>query len=317
MSRGRSRRRTRARCEPTPGSGRRAWLCAGLASVALGLASLWPLGCHRSPSATGRAPRVVSVSPNTTETVFAIGAGALLVGRSSFCDQPEAAKALPVVGGFADPSVEAIVGLQPTLVVGDRGPAGPALEQRLQAHGIDTYFPAVESVADISRMMLGLGERLDHAQAARELVAQLERDIRVVADRAASRPPVKAVLVFDPTPIVVAGPGGFADEILRLAGGQNLIDRGGAYPTIGLERLLALDPDVIVDATEVGAASKPAEAVAARSSLADKPGWSELRAVRSGRMPVLRGSAALRPGPRIAQGLDELERALHPEAPSP
>jgi iron complex transport system substrate-binding protein len=308
---------TRAATGQTPRLGRRqalALLAAGGAALGLGSALLG--GCDSPRSTSGRPPRVVSVSPNTTEALFALGAGAMLVGRSSYCDQPQEATALPVVGGFADPSVEAIVALRPTLVVGDRGPAGPTLEQRLQAHGIDSYFPAIDSVADISAMVRGLGERLGRAQAGEELATRIEREIRRAAEAAAARPRVRAVLVLDSTPIVVAGPGGFPDEVLRLAGAANPVDRGGPYPAIGLEHLLALDPDVIVDATEVGMAARAPSGGAERSRLSEKPGWSELRAVRTGRVRMLRGSAALRPGPRIAQGLVELDQALHDEAAS-
>jgi iron complex transport system substrate-binding protein len=97
----------------------------------------------------------------------------------------------------------------------------------------------------------------------------------------------------------------------------NVVERGGPYPTIGLEHLLALDPDVILDATEVGAAARATSGAASGSRLSDKAGWSELRAVRTGRVRVLRGSAALRPGPRIAQGIVELDQALHDGAAPP
>src|SRR6185295_14894222 len=105
--------------------------------------------------------RVVSISPSTTEAAFAIGAGSLLVGRSTYCDYPPEALHLPVVGGFADPSLEAIVARSPTLVIGAHGPAGPALEQALKARSIATFFPETESIAQIEAMIGELGRRLD------------------------------------------------------------------------------------------------------------------------------------------------------------
>src|SRR5690606_5239254 len=114
-------------------------------------------------------PRVISISPSTTEALYAIGAGGLAVGRSRYCDYPEAALALPAVGGFVDPSVEAIVALRPTLVIGARGPAGPSIEGTLRDRGIQTYFPETETIAGIEAMIAGLGERTGHAPEAREL----------------------------------------------------------------------------------------------------------------------------------------------------
>lgn len=271
--------------------------------------------CHRDPAPRRVEPRVVSLSPNMTETIFALGAGQSLVGRSRHCDHPAAATRLPAVGGFADPSVEAIVALRPTLVVGARGPAGPGLAQTLSSHGIDTYFPAIESVADIRSMVLGLGERLGQGPRAQALTTEIAEAVERIRQAAAALPAVRAVLVFDASPLVVAGPGGFPDELLRLGGGQNVIDRGGAYPTLGLERLLALQPEVIIDATVAGTGQPSTRSQP--SLLGQKPGWAELDAVRRGRVRVLRGSAALRPGPRIAEGLAELGQALHDRDFSP
>jgi iron complex transport system substrate-binding protein len=260
-------------------------------------------------AATG--PRVVSLSPSTTEAVFAIGAGALLAGRSSYCDFPPEARALPIVGGFADPSVEKIIALRPTLVVGARGPAGPALAQALARHGIASAFPETESIAQIEDMLADLGRRLGHEAGAVAAVAVIEARRRRVAAAVAGRPRVRAVFLFDAAPIVAAGPGSFPDELIREAGGVNLITTGGAYPTVDLEKLLALDPDVLLD----GAADMNAPAGTSRlAALRDAPGWKTLRALREGRVHPVPAGATLRPGPRIGEGLVAVARALHGDA---
>lgn len=250
----------------------------------------------------------MSLSPSTTETVFALSGGPLLVGRSRFCDFPPEAAALPTVGGFADPSVEAILALRPTLVAGARGPAGPGLAEKLQAHGIETFFPETESFEQICEMVRGLGQRLGLAKEAAELAGHIEGARAEVATAAAALPEPRAVMLFDTGPIVAAGPGSFPDEMVRFARAANVITEGGAYPTIGLERLVALDPEVILDGASAG--SGEAASVGARR---DAPGWRSLRAVASGRVHVL-SSAALRPGPRIGAGLREIARAVHGSA---
>ncbi len=210
-----------------------------------------------------------------------------------------------MVGGFADPSIEAIVALQPTLAVGARGPAGPALEKTLQARNIATFFPETESLAQIDAMLAELSRLLNRDGAAAR--AAIQKRVRDVTTAVTAKPRVRVALLFDVGPIFVAGPTSFPDELLRLAGGENVISEGGPYPTIGLERLIALAPEVILDgATDMqkGASSRVA-------ALREAPGWRELKALSTGRVVVLDTSAALRPGPRIGDGLVSVARALH------
>ena len=87
-----------------------------------------------------------------------VGAGASMVGRSRYCDFPPEALRLPQVGGYVDPSFEAILALRPDLVIGARGPSGSALAEKLEARGIATYFPPTESFGAIDVMILGLGD---------------------------------------------------------------------------------------------------------------------------------------------------------------
>lgn len=262
-------------------------------------------GCGGKPPVSPRRPRVVSLSPSTTESVFAIGAGALLVGRSRFCDHPKEIETLPAVGGYADPNVEAILALVPSLVVGARGPAGPGLAEALEARGIETYFPETESFAQIGEMLLGLGKRLGHVPEATVMVNRVELLRKLVVNAVKDLPAPRTVMLFDTGPIVVAGPGGFPDEMMRLARADNLITEGGPYPTIGLERLIALDPEVILDGATAGAPG-PSSLAAKR----DAPGWKSLRAFATNRVHAL-SSTVLRPGPRIGDGLKELARAVH------
>jgi iron complex transport system substrate-binding protein len=275
---------------------------AALFAIAAALAA-----CSRRGPAGGA--RVVSISPSATEAAFAIGAGDLVAGRSRDCDYPPEALRLPVVGGFADPNLEAILALAPSLVIGARGPAGPAIEQALHAHGVATFFPETESIAQIEDMLRELGKRLDREAGAAAAVGAIEGARKQVAAAVAGKPKVRAAFLFDVSPIYAAGPGSFPDELLREAGGVNVVDRGGAYPTLDLEGLLALDPDVILDGASDGhgGASRLA-------ALKDARGWKDLRAMREGRVKLLSASAALRPGPRIGQGLIALAKALHGDA---
>jgi iron complex transport system substrate-binding protein len=280
---------------------------------AIAAATVALLACSRAKTndPPPAAKRVVSLSPSTTEAMFAIGAGGELVGRSRYCDYPPEALPLPQVGGYVDPNLEAILGLRPDLVVGARGPAGPKLAETLTAHGVATFFPETESLAQIDAMLRSLGAKTGHGGDAEREVSRIDAHEKAITAAVSSMPKIKVLLVFDADPIVVAGPHGFPDELVTAAGGLNVVTEGSAYPTLGVERVLALDPDVILDAS--GGGSHGAGGVIAR----DTPGWREVGAVKRGRVVAIADEAVLRPGPRIDTGLAMIARALHPDAELP
>lgn len=269
------------------------------------------LGCGNRKAVRDAARlRVVSLSPSTTEALFAVGAGDRLVGRSRYCDYPAEVAKLPQVGGFVDPNLEAILALQPTLVIGARGPAGSAVADKLSARQIDTYFPPTESFAAIDAMLLGVGERSGRRDAARAAVDSLHAQIAEVERTVAPLPKTRVLVVFGLEPLSVAGPSSFADEMVRRAGGDNVVTEGGAYPTIGIERAIALDPDLVINAAMME--ERASERL--RSDAQAGGAWSRVRAVRTGRLTTITSEAVLRPGPRIAEGLAMFAQALHPEA---
>lgn len=269
------------------------------------------LSCTKDkPTARAHIERIVSLSPSTTEAVFAVGSGDKLVGRSRYCDFPPEVTKLPQVGGYVDPNLEAILALRPDLVVGARGPAGRAMADKLEARGIATYFPATESFPEIDEMVRGIGERTGRADAGRAAVDALRARLDAVERSVASLPKVRVLLVFGLAPLSVAGPTSFPDEMIRRAGGTNVVAAGGAYPTIGIEHVITLDPDVVVNAAMM-------EERATERLNKNAPGWEKVRAVQSGRVASITNEAILRPGPRVAEGLALLARALHPEASIP
>ena len=240
-----------------------------------------------------------------TETIFAVGRGDDLVGRSRFCDYPAEASKIPDIGGFADPSLEKILALSPTLVCGERGPAGPDLPAALEKQGIATYFPRLETVADIEAMIEELGAKLDAKDAGRTVAERVRARIREVEASVRDAPHPRVLFLFDWRPLYAAGPRSFPDELLRLAGATNVVEAGGQYPKLGVEGVIALDPDVVLDGS-AGAYAESPEAIA-RST----PGLDALRATKAGRIHRLGSTAALRPGPRIGDGVAEIARLVH------
>lgn len=260
---------------------------------------------HALPQAGRDARRVVSVSPATTETLFAVGAGDRVVGRSRFCDWPPEASRLPAVGGVIDANFEAIAELEPDLVVGGPGPSSTKLAGRLEALGIATWFPAIESFDAIDAMILGMGDRTGHAEQAHHVVEDVHARAREVERSVAGAPAPHVLMVLDVAPVVATGPKDFVDELIRRAGGVNVLASGAPWQTLSFEEIVDLDPDVVVDASLAngGGASRVT---------AQAPGWKDVRAVREGHVVAISDARVLRPGPRVAEGLDVLARALHP-----
>lgn len=270
------------------------------------LAALAACRAHQVARDGGAAPtRIVSLSPSTTETVAAVGALASLVGRSRYCDYPPEVTKLPEVGGYVDPNLEAILALRPDLVIGARGPAGRRIDDTLRARGIDTYFPETETIADIFAMVRGVGSRLHREAEAERVVAAAEARLAEVAAATRALASPRVLLLFGVQPIVAAGPKSFGDEILSRAGARNAVVEGGAYPSLDLEAVVGLDPDVIVDAAV-------AEEHGGQRITKDAGGWSRVRAVREDKVISLADESVLRPGPRVGEGVATLARALHP-----
>jgi iron complex transport system substrate-binding protein len=278
----------------------------------LALAALATASCarHVAPGAlNGLARRVISLAPATTEALFAIGAGARVVGRSRFCDWPPSVLALPAVGGFVDADMEAILGLAPDLVVGTASPNAQRVTDALSPRGIATWFPEVDSVIAIERMLVGLGERTGMAGDSRRAADDVARRTLAVARSVRDEPSPRVLTIVGAAPVVGAGPNSFLDELLRMAGAINVLRAGPPWQTLDAEQMIELDPDVIVDGSNQDAAASAANERA--------PGWREVRAVKIGRVLALNDPRLLRPGPRVPEGLALLAHALHPKVAPP
>ncbi len=280
-----------------PSAARGAWPDGGPGAAAGGIRRLGP-----PPPAVPR--RVVSLAPSATDVVIALGKADRLVGVTKFDDAPEV-KALPRVGGFLDPSAEAVVALRPDLVlwITDSG-AMPAVA-RIADLGIPVLALPVIDVADVLASCRALGAALGEPAAGERLAQSLEETIARFRARAAKLPPRRVLFIVGRDPLVVAGPGSYPDELLRVVGGRNVVEGTVPWPVFPVERAAALDPDLVVDA-----------AVREHGTSGDRA-LAAIPAVRRGAVRRLPSDAALRPGPRLARALEGLFAAIHPEATVP
>ena len=195
------------------------------------------------------ARRIVSLVPSATETLRAMGVDGVLVGRTDF-DTQEWALGLPSVGGGLEPNLEAIVALEPDLVVRFAGEQDPRTPARLDALGVPHLGVRPDRVEDIYRTARLLGEATGHVAAADSLVAALRTGLGTASARARVLPRLRVAYVLGGTPPWVAGPGTYIDEVVALVGGDNVFaDLGALYASVSPEELRTREIDVVLLST--------------------------------------------------------------------
>jgi iron complex transport system substrate-binding protein len=250
--------------------------------------------------------RVVALAPNLTEIVFALGAGDRLVGNTTFCDYPAAAKQVTKVGDTLHPSIERIIALRPQLVLVSTASQLEVFTKQLADQQIAVYVTDPHDLAGVFRSIENVASLLNLPENAPEVVGSLRKRTASVEEALKSAKPIKVFYQLSAEPLYTAGRDAFVTDIIRLAGGQSVTaDVPGAWPKFSAESALAANPDAIILPT--GGSMGAANSTVARA-LADSP------AVRNGRIYRIDGDHLTRPGPRAVDGLEEIARALHPES---
>jgi iron complex transport system substrate-binding protein len=256
----------------------------------------------REVTLRGPAQRIVSLVPATTELLFAIGAGAAVVGRTQWCDYPADALAVPSVGDGIGPNLELVVGRGPDLVLLYAGAnAAPVVEQ-LGRLGIPVMSLDTDQLPDVPRLARLLGRITGRERAADSVAQAFERELAEAQapDRGARR---AFLLVWDQPPMTVGG-GSFLTELMARAGLRNIFaDLPASSAVISIEGVVARNPDVILT---LGTASP---------RIADRPEWAVVPAVRERRFVHAEGSEFSHPGPRSPQAVRELRQAVAAAAP--
>jgi len=252
--------------------------------------------------------RIVSLTPGTTEILFALGVGDRVVATDSASDYPAAADELPDVAAFGTVDAEKIVGLEADLVIaGGNGYTPPDGVTKLRSLGIPVLVVYAATVAGVSGDVELVGKAVGRAAEGTELAAAMRADLAALAAAAGSLPKPRTFYEVDATNEIY-GPAdhSFLAEMVELAGGSPVTSGSADNFEIPLERLIAADPEVIIlgDA----AFGTTADAVAKR------PGWGVMTAARAGAVRVADDKLITRPGPRLAQGLRSLILAIHPGA---
>ena len=245
---------------------------------------------------------IVSLAPSVTEILFAVGAGGKIVADTIYCDFPPQARSLPHVGGPITPSAEKILELAPDLIVLAEQGLPPARADAMAARWhAPVYVTAAATYADVEKDVANLGALAGQPKPTQDTLHRM-RSVEAAVQRAVrgrARPRV-FVVVWD-KPLMTAGGSSFIGDLVRLAGGVNVAEHvGDSYPSYAPERLLRDQPGVVLTGAD-------------HTDLAF-PGAQALKAVRTRHVYAITGDLTDRPGPRLALGLLQIARALHPEA---
>jgi iron complex transport system substrate-binding protein len=244
------------------------------------------------------ARRVVSLIPATTELLFAIGAGSAVVGRTSYCDYPAAAKAVPNLGDGIKPNLEAVVASRPDLVILYNSGQNAAVAGRLGELGIASLRLNTDALSSVPRISRLLGRLTGRENAADSLSAVFDTALASATQPARGPRPKVLLLVWEQPPMTI-GRGSFLNELLERAGGENLFaDVAGTDGVVSIEAVAARNPDLIFTMAQ------------GPSGFATRPEWQAIPAVRHKRFLHVTGSEFSRPSPRSPTAILELRAKL-------
>jgi ABC-type Fe3+-hydroxamate transport system substrate-binding protein len=244
------------------------------------------------------AQRVVSLSPSTTELLFAIGAGDRVVGRTRWCEDPAEALAVTSVGDGLAPNIELIVSGRPDLVVFYHSTQNAVAITQLEGLGIATASIRLDRLDDLGRAARFLGGLTGDRARADSLSMAFEADVAALRAVEVTDPAQVLMLAWDTPPIVI-GAGSFLSELVELAGGVNVFgDLSQPSAPVSIEAIAARDVDVVLLAGET------------RPDYLDRPEWNVVKAIREKRFVMVSGTEFSWPSYRSAAAVRTLRRAL-------
>ncbi|VGO22809.1 ABC transporter substrate-binding protein [Pontiella sulfatireligans] len=262
-------------------------------------------GCGKpAPRTLDRTPeRIISMAPNITETVYALGLGSKLVGATSYCTYPEAARDIPRIGGFGQFNYEAIVSACPDLVILHK--EYEAEQERLSSLGIPFLKTGSYFIADILQTIERVGQTCGAEPEADALIQDLQNRMAELKGQPTNRP--RVLITFGGSAggmsqIHAFGTECIHNELLELAGGQNVIEGKLPFSVISKEAVLRLNPDIVIvlapDLQTPGEVSKQ---------------WNTFKgvnAIERSQIHILTGSYTCIPGPRFIQTLEDFARVI-------
>jgi iron complex transport system substrate-binding protein len=248
--------------------------------------------------------RIISLAPNITEILFALGLGESIVGVTNFCDYPEEAMKKPKVGGMTNPSLEAVVSLRPDIVVMTTDGNQKEFEEKVRSMKIKTYVFKARRISELPQGIRDLGRALGAQEKADMLAREIERSMNVFKDSAQKSQGSnnKVLFIIWPEPLIVAGPGTAIDDIIALLQANNSASQATvAYPKYSIEEIIRQEPDYIF----IGKGHENVKEIS--EGLLRKV--ARVPAVKNGSVCFV-SDTLYRLGPRIVKGIEEIARCI-------
>jgi iron complex transport system substrate-binding protein len=287
------------------------WLLLVIAVILLAISQLPLMYCYVDEyQSQQRSQRIVSLSPNLTEIVFALGLGDKVVGVSNNCDWPAEAKQKPKMGTFWQPNTEATIAAKPDLVVCESFLQHKEVAETLKRAGLRVASLHAESIKELYSVILSIGQGTGCSDKAESLAAKIKNDIDQIRAKSSSARKVKVLWAIQTEPMRVVGVKTFVNEIIDLAGGQNVIEpTGDQYPSVGTETILTSGAEVIIQS------AMGTEDITKQQEAAEKfwNRFANLPAVKNKKVYVIEADTVLRLGPRLPDGIMAVAKLLHPE----
>jgi len=251
--------------------------------------------------------RIVSLAPNVTEILFSLGLDEEIVGVSIHCNFPEKAKSKVRVGSYISLDFEKVTSLKPDLIIATGVGNTRDMVDRLGNLGFQTYVIYPKNFDDILKSIAHIGQVVNREKEARMIIEGMRKRSQRVIELTKGLPRPKVFIQIGDAPVVTVGKGSFADDLIRLAGGENIAKKEKeVYPRFGMEEILKRSPEVIV----ISSMNPKGDY---QKILQEWTRWKTIPAVKNGRIHLIDSDLLDRPSPRIIDGLEELAKVLHPE----
>ncbi len=272
-----------------------------------------PVDKYRTQANVVTNLRVVSLAPSLTQAMFSLGAENQLVGRTDHCEHPPCIQELPSVGRLDLPSYEAILSLEPDwVIVSSLTP--PAVVERMHSLGLSADRFTKSGLEGIIEVLQVLGHRLGRMDIAKECIDEFKSTLKHYKSQIPDTPLhnlPRVVLIYDLEALYSAGAGTFPDDLIQIAGGYNIAsEAASSWPQLNLEALLHANPEVIF-VTFNGSDMEGEQLRRRISSLQKDPIWSQINAIRTGRIHLIYEDYLSVPSIRSLEALQTLSAAIN------
>ena len=252
--------------------------------------------------------RIVSLAPNITEILFRLGLDDEIVGVSIHCNFPEKAKTKVQVGSYISLDFERVVSLNPDLIIATGAGNTRDMVERLENLRVPAYVIFPKNFNDVLRSIGHLSQVMDREREGMGVIREMKRRRQRVIEHTQGHPRPKVFLQIGDAPIVTVGRKSFGDDLIHLAGGENVAGKEKEmYPRWGMEEILKRSPEVIL----ISSMNPKGDY---QRILRGWSRWKTIPAVKNGRLHLIDSDLIDRPSPRIIDGLEEMAKLLHPES---